>query len=207
MSLRSWRGPVLGVVFLAMGAVPGVGQINASPWIGLYAPTKDLGEVQAIKLGEKSSTLAYGLDMDFMSRNVIGFRIGAGYGTNSEVDFDEQACTACALQATILTITGAVVLRPIPFSVISPYVVAGGGWKYYNFDFEGTLSAQLSDQGRGTWVAGVGAQLMPQSSLSLFVEVADFFSGALDFDDDTSGNGQQDLVLKAGVSIRFGGGA
>jgi opacity protein-like surface antigen len=187
-----------------MAAQPAAAQMRLSPWIGLYAPTSDLGSVQAVEFGRKSSTLAYGADLGFGGGGLIGFRVGGGFASDSEVDFDDQSCVSCEIRATVLTATGAIVLRPLPLPGIRPYLVAGAGWKWYDFDFDGDVEGQLEDQSNFTWQGGVGVQFNPEGSLGLFAELSDFVS-EFDFEDGSTGNTQHDLVLKAGVSLRLGG--
>lgn len=175
-------------------------QVKISPWVGLYAPTADLGSVQAVDFGKKQSTLAYGVDLDLRAAGVLGFRIGGGYASDSDVGIDGVGCATCAGRATVLVGTGAIVIRPLPLPMLRPYGVIGAGWKWYNFDFDDQITGTLvKDQAKFTWQAGVGATLFPASRLSLFAEVSDFVS---DFDFTSSGgNKQHDLVFKAGVSL------
>lgn len=197
---RVWPGMA---ALMIVAAAPATAQMRLSPWIGLYAPTSDLGSVQAVEFGKKSSTLAYGADLDFGARGLIGLRVGGGFASDSEVDFDDQTCVSCEIRATVLTATGAVVLRPLPLPGIRPYVLAGAGWKWYDFDFDGDIEGQLEDQSSFTWQAGVGAVLNPDGGLSLFAELSDFVS-EFDFEDGSTGNTQHDLVLKAGISLGLG---
>jgi opacity protein-like surface antigen len=201
-SVRKVAAGTAVMVFAVAGPV--AAQTRVSPWIGLYAPASDLGSVQAVDFGKKSSTLAYGADLDFGASGLLGFRVGGGYASDSEVDFDDQTCVSCEIRATVLTATGAIVLRPLPLPGIRPYVLAGAGWKWYDFDFDGDIEDQLEDQSNFTWQGGVGAVINPDGGLSLFAELSDFVS-EFDFEDGSTGNTQHDLVLKAGLSLRLGG--
>jgi hypothetical protein len=194
--------PVFAIPMLA--ARPVEGQIRLSPWIGLYAPTNDLGSVQAIDYGKKASTLAYGADLELGGPGMLGFRLGGGYATNSEIDFDDVACIGCELRSTVLTATGGIVLSPLPLPVFRPYAVIGAGYKWYDFDFDGAIGSQLEDQGKFTWQVGLGAVVSPTGGLGVFAELSDFVS-EIDFRNGSSGNTQHDLVLKAGLSFRLGG--
>jgi len=183
----------------------GVQQANAQkiqlrPWAGLYAPTVELGSVQAIEFGKKESTLAYGLDVNF-GGGPIAFRLGAGYAGNSDIPIVGVGCTNCAARATVLVGTGGVVIRPFPIPVVRPYAVAGLGAKWYDFDFDNaTLDALISDQAKFTAQLGAGVDLFPGGMLSLFVEVSDYMSG-FDFKANGTSNTQHDLMLKLGLSL------
>jgi hypothetical protein len=82
---------------------------------------------------------------------------------------------------------------------IQPYIVAGGGWKWYDFDFDGDIEDQISDQSNFTWQGGIGLRL-GTGGMGVFVELSDFVS-EIDFDNGSTGNTQHDLVLKAGISL------
>ena len=196
---RVWMCAVLAWVLAVVVASPAAAQLRLSPWIGLYAPTSDLGSMQAVEFGKKSSTLAFGADLGFGGSGFLGFRVGGAYASDSEVDFDDQTCIACEIRATVLTATGAVVIRPFPMPAIQPYIVAGGGWKWYDFDFDGDIEDQISDQSNFTWQAGIGLRLST-GGLGLFVELSDFVS-EIDFDNGSTGNTQHDLILKAGITL------
>jgi len=181
---------------------PLAAQLRISPWVGLYAPASDVGSIRTIDFGKKESTLAYGADLDF-GGGLLGFRLGGGYATNSEVDFNHSACGSCTARATVLTATGALVLTPLPLPAIRPYVVTGAGWKWYDFELAGSFVDALSDQAKFTWQVGAGARLSPGSGLGLFAELSDFVN-RIDLEDGLDGNTQHDFVFKAGISIRAG---
>jgi len=179
--------------------------LRVSPWVGLYAPTSDLGSIQAVDFGKKESTLAYGADLDFGGQNLIGFRAGGGYASSSDVPVDGVGCVICSARATVLTATGAVVIRPFPAPLIRPYGVVGAGWKWYDFDFdEPVLDGLVGDQAVFTWQAGAGVILLAGSAVTLFAELSDFMSD-FDFETGAAGNTQHDLFLKVGVSLGLGG--
>lgn len=201
---RVWFNAVAAGVLMAAVATPAAAQMRLSPWVGLYAPTSDLGSVQAVEFGKKSSTLAYGADIGFGGSGILGFRVGGAFASDSEVDFDDQTCISCEIRATVLTATGAIVLSPIPSPGIRPYLVAGAGWKWYDFDFDGDIQNQIDDQSNFTWQGGVGAVINPEGGLGFFAELSDFVN-EIDFENGGSSNTQHDLVLKAGLTLRLGG--
>jgi hypothetical protein len=200
------RNLIIGAVLaaLAIGANEARAQgIQIRPWAGLYAPTAELGSVQAIDFGKKKSTLAYGLDLD-LGGGPIAFRLGGGYAGNSDIPIAGVGCTNCAARATVLVGTGAIVIRPLPIPVVQPYAVAGVGAKWYNFDFDNAaLDGLISDQAKFTAQLGAGAVLFPGGSLSVFGEVSDYMSG-FKFKSGGSSNTQHDLVLKLGLVLGSG---
>lgn len=200
-------GALLGVVLLAGFASKASAQgFRVRPWIGMYAPTADLGSVQAIEFGEKESTLAYGATLDFGQANSpIGFRFDAAYATDSDVPIEGVGCQNCELRSTVLTAAGAFVIRPLPMlPVVRPYAVAGAGAKWYEFDFDDTLDEIVSDQTKFTALAGLGLTFFPDSPISLFAELTDYISGFEFDDDDAESDTQHDLFFKAGLSIGIG---
>jgi hypothetical protein len=196
----------LGAAVSVTGPVSGQG-LRLSPWIGMYAPTAELGRVQAIEFGEKESTLAYGATLDFgRSSQFLGFRFDGAYATNSDVPIAGVGCTNCELRSTVLTAAGALVLRPFPTPLVRPFAVGGLGAKWYDFDFDGNVGQILEDQTKFTALAGVGATFFPNSQVNLVVELTDYVSG-FEFEGGnvaTTSNTQHDLFFKAGLSIGFG---
>jgi hypothetical protein len=177
--------------------------VQLRPWIGLYAPTNDIGSVQAVEFGKKESTLAYGADLDFGS-GPIGFRLGGAFASNSDVPVRGVGCNTllCDTRATVLTGTGALLFR-VPLPVVHPYAVAGAGAKWYNFDFDDSgLDELIDDQAVFTGQLGLGATVSA-GGIGLFAEVSDFISG-IDFENSGESNTQHDLVFKAGIALGFG---
>jgi opacity protein-like surface antigen len=185
------------LLVLAPPAAHAQGGMRFSPWVGLYAPTRDFGSVQAVEFGKHESTFSFGGDLD------IGVRIGAGYATNSDVPISGVGCTACDARFNVLAMTGALVIRPLPLPGIRPYALAGGGIKWYDFNHDNVgVNALLNDQQRFTFQFGAGVVLAPDSPLGLFAEVSDYVS-RFDFDDE-GGQVQHDLFFKVGLSFLMG---
>ncbi len=166
-----------------------------------------LGQVQAVDFGKKESTFAYGANLEFGSmKQPLNVRFDAAYATNSDVPLDNVGCSTCALRSTVLTATGALVIRPLPLPLVRPYAVVGAGAKWYNFDEDrldqAGVGGYLKDQTRLTGQLGAGVSLFPESMFHLDAEVSDYIS-QFDF---TNGSNtmQHDLFLKLLFAIGIG---
>lgn len=186
-------------------SAPGDAQIRLIPQVGLYASVSDLGTVDTPDgvqtLGEQGTSLAYGLTLDISSAKVIGYRITALYGSDSEVPVDGIGCTggACDLRSTLLGVSAGIVLRPIPVSSpFRPYILAGGGIKRYDFDFEAEspLKDAFGDESVATAVLGLGFD-WNLGILKGNLELADYISGSFLKDGDR----QHDFFLTVGLIL------
>jgi len=113
----------------------GTAQLRLIPQVGLYAPVSELSTDldNAREIGRRDSSLALGLALDIAGRGALGLRLGGLYATNSDVPLTNFQCN-CDARSTVLTATGAAVLRPLPeILVVRPYGVAGAGFKRYDF--------------------------------------------------------------------------
>jgi len=196
----------IAVALVAVGTEAEAQGFRVRPWIGMYAPTSELGSVQAVEFGKKESTLAYGAALEFgQADRFLNFRFDAAYATSSDVPIADVGCAACELRSTVLTATGAVVIRPFPLPAIRPYAVVGAGAKWYDFEFGNGTVDFIEDQTKFTAMGGLGVTLFPGGPLSLFAELTDYMSG-FDFDsnDFDGADSQHDLFFKAGLSIGIG---
>ncbi len=79
-------GPIVPAAASAQGGV------RLIPQVGLYAPVSDLGSASsvdgAVEIGERESTLGFGLALELGARNTVSFRLNGVYGTESEVPVD-----------------------------------------------------------------------------------------------------------------------
>jgi opacity protein-like surface antigen len=195
------------VTAVALALAPGRAHaqgLRFSPWIGMYAPTRDFGRVQAVEFGKKKSTLSFGGDLDIGSSTLLGLRLGGAYATNSDVPFDGVGCTNCTARSNLLTMTGALVVRPLPLPGIRPYALAGAGIKYYNFNSSGSgVNALLDDQNKFTFLFGGGVLIGPDNPIGLSLEVSDYIS-RFDYD-NTRSDRQHDLFFKVALSLLMGG--
>lgn len=195
------RGLVPGLLLALLLPVAGEAQgVRLIPWVGLYAPTSDLGEASAdaVAFGEKESTLAFGATVEFGRRDeMLGFRIGGAYASESEVPIDGVGCTDCA-RNTVLAATADLVFRPLPrLLVVQPYALGGAGVKRYSFEFDQGAGSLVDDQSKFTGHIGVGAQLS-LGIVNLNVEISDYVSG-IELGEEQDGKTQHDLFFTAGL--------
>jgi hypothetical protein len=121
---------------------PAQAQFRVLAGAGLYTPLDDLGEVRSsggqvlVDAGRRNASVALGLALERGDPDgFASIRLGVALGTTSEVPIDAVECQDCALRSHVLAVTAAAVLRPIPrLGPVQPYVVAGGGFKRYDFD-------------------------------------------------------------------------
>lgn len=123
---------LLGVVLVA-ALVPGAAeaQFRIVPQGGLYLSTMGLPSPdEAVELGKRESSLAYGLALEIGPVRLSGLR-----STESEIPIEGLGCsdTGCA-RSTVSAATLALVVRPLPaLGAVTPFVVLGGGMKRYDF--------------------------------------------------------------------------
>lgn len=147
-------------------------QVSVVPQVGIYAPLSDLGELQddtgetLLDLGRRGSTLAFGalVETGDPGSSAVGVRLGVGFATRSEVPIEGVGCESCAARSSLLTAGAALVLHPFPrFALLRPYLVAGGGVAYYDFDDEELRDEGwqnvLRDQAQGQIHLGLGTHL------------------------------------------------
>ena len=108
---------------MLMGSVlapssPASAQIRLIPQVGLYVPQNDLGRVdggsETVDIAKKESTLGYGASLELGASGMLGLRIGGVYGSQSDVAVSGVGCSGCAARSTVIALTGALVLRPLP---------------------------------------------------------------------------------------------
>lgn len=183
------------------------GGIRLIPQVGLYAPVSDLGTASstegAVEIGERESTLGFGLALELGARRTVSFRLNGVYGTESEVPVDGTGCTDCTARSTVAAVTGSAVFRPLPnLIVVQPYLQAGGGLKRYDFDEDDAeaegVDAFVSDQNELTGQLGVGLEFNLLGFRAL-LELSDFISG---FDaEGGEGETQHDFFLTLGIAL------
>lgn len=193
---------LLAVLFLP---APGNAQSRLIPQVGLYAGISDLGTVETTdgirKVGEQETSLAYGLTLDMASAKTVGFRVTGIYGSDSEVPVGGIGCEGaeCDLRSTVLGVSASAVLRPFAGGGnLGPYLLAGGGLKRYDFDFESDspLKDAFGDESKATLVLGVGFEW----NLGLIkgnVELADYVSSSV----VDGGDRQHDFFLTLGLIL------
>lgn len=205
--MNAGKGRFLGAALVAVtalfagGADAAEAQLRVIPQVGLYAPVNDLGTdfEGAREIGKKESTLALGLAIEGGGRSFLGFRVGGMYGTASDVPVGGWGCEDCAARSTVLSLTGAAVLRPLPdFPVVRPYGLAGVGGKWYDFDLPdgaSDLEDSLRNETKLAFQLGVGAEL-DLGIIRTVIELSDYISSYEPRGGESSR--QHDMVLSVG---------
>jgi hypothetical protein len=202
---------ILGVLLLALVLMPrpGEAQFRILPSAGLYMPLSDLNEIRdqegntVMDAGRRSSTLALGMGAELGgASSSVGFRVQVLYATNSRVPLISAECPGCELRSTLLTGTGALVVRPLPGAVVvQPYILLGGGVKRYDFDREDFAEEGFDqvfrNQTQPTLHIGAGTTLYlglisPQIELSAFISGIEGAEGTIFVSEDER---QTDLFL------------
>ena len=189
---------------------PASAQIRLIPQVGLYVPQNDLGRVdggsEAVDVAKKESTLGYGASLELGASGMLGLRIGGVYGSQSDVAVSGVGCSGCAARSTVIALTGALVLRPLPsLPLLQPYLLGGAGVRRYDFDLEGAQLQDLEDvlnQNKLTWHLGVGSEI-DLGLVRLIAEVSDYF-GEFDLGTDggaQAGEKQHDFFVTVGLII------
>lgn len=161
-ALSSLSVLLFGLLFLpAFGAA----QLRIVPQAGLYSSVSDLGTVNSsegvLDVGENETSLALGLSLEMISTGVLGFRLTGLYGTDSEVPVGGIGCEGidCELRSTVLGLSASAVLRPVRSGFpLLPYLVAGGGLKRYDFDFDAKspVGDAFDDESKLSGALGLG---------------------------------------------------
>ena len=159
---RLWSGvfvAVLAVLFAALESQEVQGQVfRIVPQVGLHMPVNDFGELSAegadgaVEFGRKSSTLALGVAGEVDAGDLpFGVRATVTYGTSAPVSYVTEECPECRTRGDLWVATATGVFRPLPRLLVArPYVLAGGGFRWFGFDqselagdgFEGILRDQ-----------------------------------------------------------------
>ncbi len=197
-------GVCLGVATLPAAADA---QLRLVPQAGLYAPVSDLGTVNTVdgarSVGTRDASFAYGLGAELGNPQGTSVRLTGLLGSGSEVPVGGVGCTgsACDARSTVATLTGSVVLRPIPRIVlVRPYLVAGGGLKRYDFEYDEETDVREAlgdDSNEVTGQLGVGVE-WNLGLLDGTVELSDYVSPSVLED---GGETQHDFFLTVGIFI------
>ena len=184
---------------------PAEAQIRLMPQGGLYTSISDLGTVdtgdEALRVGEKETSFAYGLTVEIASEAPVRLRLTGLYGSNSEVPVGGIGCTPtdCDLESTLLALSAGVVLSPVPTDFpFRPFLLAGGGMKRYDFEFQSDsqLKEAFGDESVAALLLGLGFD-WNLGILSGTVELADYISGSA----VEGGDRQHDFFLTVGLIL------
>lgn len=200
-------------VFLGLtaAAAPAAAQapgLELVPKFGAYLPINDLAEVRpAVEdiHADMEASLGLGLALEVdLPGSPLDFRANMEYATGTEVSADGFSEDE-AVESTVLTLVGDVVFRPLPTPVIQPYLLAGAGFKRYDFEFEDADPSDLSNLFRDSendFTLHVGAGVdIGLGPLALLVEAGDYISWYAPEGSDQDSEMQNDIFLMAGFRV------
>lgn len=182
------------------------------PQVGFFTPLTSLGTAEdgngdSFALGERERGFAYGVAVQFGGLTPVGVRGSLLFGTGSDVPVTGPGCAEdeCAIGNNLRTITGALLIRPLPrLVVVRPYLLAGGGWKRFGFNDADLgnrgLEMALEDQTNTAWQLGAGVDLN-LGATALVVELNDFISGFDVEEEKGEGKTQHDIFLTVGLRL------
>ena len=129
----------LGLVLGLLVPRPARAQVDVIPQAGLWIPIDDLGRIEgpsgAVEIGRGESTLALGLGVQVGARGRLGLRADARYGTSTDVPIRGVDCEGCEARVSLLMVTAALAIRPLPSLLVArPVFLLGGGVKRRGFD-------------------------------------------------------------------------
>jgi len=190
---------------LSLSPDPGLAQVRLMPQGGLYASVSDLGVVDtpegARDLGEQEASFAYGLTVEFNAQAPVRLRLTGLFGSDSEVPVGGIGCegSACNVKSTLLAVSGGLVLSPVPTGFpFRPFLLAGGGIKRYDFQFESgsQLKDAFGDDSKATLLLGLGFD-WNLGILKGTVELSDYISDSV----VDGGDRQHDFFLALGLIL------
>ena len=143
-------------------------QVTITPMIGGYVPASDMHQVtgSAQNLAKtRDGTLSLGANVDFgMLRGTVMYASGTTIKNANEADIGK---------GSVLGLAADLVVRPLPRLLVQPYLIAGGGQKYYRYD-QTTTFTQANDHDFA-FHGGIGADLM-MGNMGVAAELTDFLS-------------------------------
>src|SRR5215475_4168226 len=155
---------------MALAALAGTAraQVTITPMIGGYVPASDMHQVtgSAQDLAKtRDGTLSLGANVDFgMLRGTVMYASGTTIKNANQDDIGK---------GSVLGMAADVVIRPLPRVLVQPYLIAGGGQKFYRYDQTTTFTqANNSDF---AFHGGLGADVM-LGTLGVAAELTDFLS-------------------------------
>ena len=165
----------------ALAAIPALGQaqgIAITPAVGAYVPAGSFRELQTTAEHKREATLGLGLNIDFGS-----LRGSLAYATGATINEDGVSGKSEIGEGSVLAVTGALVLRPIPrILILQPYILGGAGLKQQKFNYNDSgLGGAFDDEDDSdlTLHVGIGADIMI-GRIGLVAEISDFISKNLD---------------------------
>ena len=172
---------VIGAFVLGVAATPAAvdaqGGLSVTPMIGAYVPAGSFGEIREAASDlerERESTFGLGLNAE------IGWlRASLAYATGAQINESGVNDRENLGEGSVLVGTAGVVIRPIPrLLIVQPYLVAGGGFKNQNFNYDDDTDvsdAFPEDETDLTLHVGLGADIAV-GRFSIVAEISDFIS-------------------------------
>ncbi len=203
--MMRWKGFSCAAAALVLMAAPVSAQtISLLPKVGGFAPLSDLqdanGGVQELK-----GSLAIGLAAELKLPVLPRLRVGFDYATNSELSDSGIGATGTAPNATLLAVTGDLVLRPLNAGPIRPYGLLGAGVKHYDISTDELTDPDLQaifDHNQSNFTGHLGAGLdVGLGVLGVTVEASDYISR---FDPGDAGDSKWQNDIFAMVGMRLG---
>lgn len=175
----------------AAAQVPGVDLVIA-PRAGLFMPLSSLVEASESPERQIKSGLAFGVTAELdLPASPVNFRVGLDATQGRPLE--KAGATG---KADIVNLVGDIVFRPLPrVVVLQPYLLAGGGFKWYTFK---EAPSDMEDRRDITGHFGAGVDLK-LGSIGLVAEVSDYVSSFMS--ESGSKRLQNDVFLMAGLRI------
>jgi hypothetical protein len=143
-------------------------QVTITPMVGGYLPASDMHQVtgSAQNLAKtRDGTLSLGAAVDFgMLRGTLMYASGT---TIKNVNKDDIG------KGSVLGAAADVVIRPLPRVLVQPYLLVGGGQRFYRYD-QTTTFTQANDHDFA-FHGGIGADFM-MGTMGVAAELTDFLS-------------------------------
>jgi hypothetical protein len=188
------------LVAAAPSAVPSAAyaQFHVTPAAGAWISANDLRglrtEAEQQRL-ERQGTLGLGLNIEAgWLRGSLAYATGA---TISEEGVQGQDRIG---EGSVLAVSAAVVLRPLPRLLVQPYVLAGAGLKQENYSWtrDGARGALPTDRRQAALHIGIGADAMLFRGFGIMAEVTDYITRHQDGE-----FGRHDAFALVGVRLRL----
>jgi hypothetical protein len=175
----------------AAAQVPGVDLILA-PRAGLYMPLSSLVEESESPERQIKGGVAFGVSAELdLPASPINFRAGVDASFGRALEGPGATGKADVRSATV-----DIVFRPLPrLVVLQPYLLAGGGFKWYTFK---DAPSDMEDRRDLTGHFGAGVDLK-LGSIGLVAEVGDYISSFMS--ESGSKRLQNDVFLMAGLRV------
>ena len=189
--MKQLRALLSSTMALAVLAGSARAQVTITPMVGGYVPASDMHQVtgSAQNLAKtRDGTLSLGAAVDFgMLRGTLMYASGTTIKNANEADIGKGSVLAAAAD---------LVIRPLPRVLVQPYLIAGGGQKFYRYDQTTTFTqANNSDF---AFHYGLGADMM-MGNLGVAAELTDFLSKGVEDKWNV-----HDAFLMVGMKFRLG---